>query len=76
MARREQTLYRDTSDQKIAGVCSGLAHYFDIDTALMRVIFVAMLVFGGGSAVAYILLWWLLDPAPAGYWDDDADDLQ
>jgi phage shock protein C len=74
MARREQTLYRDTSDQKIAGVCSGLAHYFDIDTALMRVIFVAMLVFGGGSALAYILLWWLLDPAPEGYWDDDADD--
>ena len=74
MARREQTLYRDTSDQKIAGVCSGLAYYFDIDTALMRVIFVAFLVLGGGSALAYILLWWLLDPAPQGYWDDETDD--
>ncbi len=74
MARRDQTLYRDTSDLKIAGVCSGLARYFDIDTSLMRVIFVALLVFGGGSALAYILLWWLLDPAPSGYWDDEADD--
>ncbi len=42
----------------------------------MRVIFIAFLVFGGGSAVAYLLLWWLLDPAPEGYWDDDTDDLQ
>jgi phage shock protein C len=74
MARRDQTLYRDTSDQKIAGVCSGLAHYFDIDTALMRVIFVAFLVFGGTSILVYILLWWLLDPAPVGYWDDDTDE--
>jgi phage shock protein PspC (stress-responsive transcriptional regulator) len=75
MGRRDVTLHRDTSDQKIAGVCSGLARYFDVDTTLVRVVFVALLVFGGGSLVAYLLLWWLLDPAPVGYWDavGDAD---
>jgi phage shock protein C len=68
MARRDAPLYRDTSDKKIAGVCSGLARYFDVDTTLVRVVFVAFLVFGGWSLVAYLLLWWLVDPAPAGTW--------
>ena len=73
MARRDRTLYRDTSDQKIGGVCSGLARYFDLDPLLVRVAFVAALVFGGGSLIAYILLWWLVDEAPAGHWDDAAE---
>ena len=70
MARRDRTLYRDTEDQKIGGVCSGLARYFDLDPLLVRVAFVATLLVGAGSLVAYVLLWWLVDPAPAGAWDE------
>ena len=70
MARRDRTLYRDTDDQKIGGVCSGLARYFDLDPLLVRVAFVAGLVFSGATLIAYLLLWWLVDPAPAGTWDD------
>jgi phage shock protein PspC (stress-responsive transcriptional regulator) len=62
MARRDVPLTRNTDDKKIAGVCSGLAEYFDLDTTLVRVVFVALLVFGGWSLVAYLLLWWLVDP--------------
>ena len=69
MARRDHPLYRDPTDKKIAGVCSGLARYFDLDTTLVRVVFIALLVFGGGSLLAYLLLWLLLDDAPPGYWD-------
>lgn len=65
MARRDQTLYRDTSDAKIAGVCSGLAKYFDIDTNLVRVGFAAFMLAGGGSVIAYLILALLLDPEPA-----------
>lgn len=72
MTRRDRTLYRDTDDQKISGVCSGLARYFDVDPLLVRVAFVATLLFGGGSLVAYLLLWWLVDPAPEGTWSDEA----
>lgn len=74
MARRDRTLYRDTDDQKIGGVCSGLARYFDLDPLLVRVAFVATLMFGGGSLIAYALLWWLVDPAPAGTWDDAGEE--
>ena len=73
MSRRERNLYRDTDDQKLGGVCSGLARYFDLDPLLVRVAFVAALVFSGVSLVAYVLLWWLVDPAPSGYWTETAD---
>jgi phage shock protein C len=73
MSRRERNLYRDSDDQKLGGVCSGLARYFDLDPLLVRVAFVAGLVFSGVSLVAYILLWWLVDPAPDGYWTEASD---
>lgn len=70
MSRRDTKLYRDTEDQKVAGVCSGLARYFDIDPILVRVLFVVFLFVGGGSLLAYLLLWWLVEPAPNGYWTE------
>mgnify|MGYP001821175214 FL=1 len=73
MTRRENKLYRDTDDQKIGGVCSGLARYFDLDPLLVRVAFVVSIVFSGVSILAYILLWWLVDPAPHGHWADTTD---
>jgi phage shock protein C len=74
MSRHERQLYRDTEDRKIGGVCSGLAHYFDLDPLLVRVAFVAALLLSGVSLVAYLLLWWLVDPAPQGYWAKTTDE--
>lgn len=39
-------LYRDPDDKVIAGVCSGLGKYFDINPAIPRVIFAAPFIFG------------------------------
>ena len=72
MSRREHQLYRDTDDQKLGGVCSGLARYFDLDPLLVRVGFVVAILLSGASILAYLLLWWLVDPAPSGYWADMA----
>lgn len=66
MARRDQTLYRDMTDAKIAGVCSGIGRYFDVDTTLVRVAFVALALSGGGGILAYAVLWYVLDEAPNG----------
>ncbi len=77
MNRRDQVLYRDTEDQKLRGVCGGLGHYFDIDTDLVRVAFVALTLVGGGGLIAYILLALLLDPAPPGYYEvEDGNGLE
>lgn len=43
-------------DKMIAGVAAGLAEYFDIDTVLMRVLFVASIFLGPGILVYIILV--------------------
>lgn len=49
-------LYRNADDKIIGGVCSGLANYFNIDPAIMRIIFV-LLFFTGPGFIIYVILW-------------------
>lgn len=51
-------LYRSTADRKIAGVCAGLAEYFNIDPIIVRLIFLILLLPGGAPGfLPYIILW-------------------
>jgi len=61
-----RTLYKDPTRKKIAGVCSGLAKYFDVDVTLVRVGFVVLTLAVATGVVAYILFWILLDNDPTG----------
>lgn len=54
---RRPNLTRDTENKKIAGVCSGLARYFDVDPVIVRVLFVVFFFVGGGALLAYLILW-------------------
>ena len=49
-------LYRSRSDRMIAGVCGGLAEYFDIDPTIVRVIAVLTIFLGSLGIWAYIIL--------------------
>jgi len=53
----ENKLYRDESRKIIGGVCAGLANYFDVDVALMRVAFVFATVVLGCGVMLYVILW-------------------
>jgi phage shock protein C len=55
--RTTPRLYRSATDKAIAGVCGGLAHYFNIDPALVRLAFVVFALAGGASVLLYIVLW-------------------
>ena len=51
-------LYRSSSDKKIAGVCGGLAEYFNIDPTIIRIVFVILLLPGGfPGLIPYVILW-------------------
>lgn len=51
-------LYRVTSEKRIAGVCSGLARYFEVDVTLVRLLVVAATLCSGGLCLlAYIAAW-------------------
>ena len=51
------TLYRSTDDRKIAGVCAGLADYFDLDPVLFRLAFLVCTWMVGMGLLAYVVLW-------------------
>jgi phage shock protein C len=50
-------LTRSTTDKKVAGVCGGLAEYFNVDSTLVRLIFVLATLMGGPGLLLYIVLW-------------------
>ncbi|MDR3351119.1 MAG: PspC domain-containing protein [Prevotellaceae bacterium] len=50
-------LYRDPDNRMLGGVCSGVAAFFNLDTLLVRIIFLVMLIFGGVGFWLYIVLW-------------------
>jgi len=55
-------LTRIKEGQIIAGVCTGLAKYFNVDVVLVRVVFVALLFAGGSGVLLYILLALIIPP--------------
>jgi len=59
-------LYRSTTDRKIAGVCGGLAEYFNIDPTIIRIIAVILLLPGAAPGLLpYIILWIVVPEKPA-----------
>lgn len=52
-----------SKDQKIGGVCAGLAEYFDLDPTLVRVGYALAAFFYGFGFVLYIILWFVM-PLP------------
>jgi phage shock protein C len=55
-------LYRSNSKKMIAGVCGGLADYFDIDVSLVRLIFVALSLVTAiiPMLIFYVIAWIIL----------------
>ncbi len=53
-------LRRSVSDRKIAGVCSGVAHYLDIDPTVVRIVWLLLVLFAGTGVLAYLVLWLVL----------------
>ena len=56
-ANNGRKFYRDADGKKLAGVCSGLAIYFDIDVLLIRLLFLVAFFFCSAGFWIYIILW-------------------
>jgi phage shock protein C len=57
-------LMRPQIGRKIAGVCVGVAEYFDIDVTLVRLMWVLAAIFGGGGLLAYLIAWIVMPSEP------------
>lgn len=48
-------LYRSDENRMLAGVCGGIAEYFDLDPTLVRLGWVVFCAMGGCGLLAYII---------------------
>ena len=60
---RKDRLFRDPYNKMIGGVCSGLAHYFDVDTVIIRLIMAVLFLMFGVGFLAYIIAWAIIPQA-------------
>lgn len=55
---------RSSTDKKIAGVCGGLAEYFDLDATIIRVVWLLAVLCAGTGVLVYLILWMVVPLAP------------
>lgn len=55
----KRKFYRLDDNYLIAGVCSGLGEYFEIEATLVRLVFVLLVLTGSGVFI-YLILWLII----------------
>jgi phage shock protein PspC (stress-responsive transcriptional regulator) len=61
--RYYRRIYRDPENRMIGGVCSGMAAYWNLDSTLVRIIFILLMIFGMAGGLIYLILWIVLPEA-------------
>ena len=52
----DKKLTKSSINRRVAGVCAGIAEYFDVDATLVRLLFVLFTFAGGPGLILYIIL--------------------
>ena len=63
----KRVLRRSTTDKWMAGICGGMAEYFQVDAALVRLVWVIGSIFCGaiiGGILVYALAWIIIPRSP------------
>ena len=64
----DKKLYRNTSNKMVAGVCSGLAEYINIDPTIVRLIW-SLIALSGAGLVAYLVAAIIIPEKPSNIID-------
>ena len=57
-------LYLSSTNKKIAGVCGGIAEYFNIDATIVRLIWLIAIFAYGTGLLAYGICWIVIPKRP------------
>lgn len=63
-------IYRSREDRLIAGVCGGIAEYFEVDPTLVRLVTLILVFAFGLSIWVYPILWLIIPERPNGKVED------
>ena len=61
-AKEVKKLVRPKKGRKLAGVCVGLANYFNVDPTIIRVFWIFLLIPGGFPGLIPYILCWIIIP--------------
>lgn len=66
MAEKVKKLYRSKKDSKMAGICGGFAKYAEMDSTVVRVLYLLLTIFTGvfPGILAYIIMIFLIPVDP------------
>lgn len=62
----KKRLHRSNENKVVAGVCGGIAEYFDMDPTLIRLAWVLFCALGGSGVLAYIIAAIIIPEKTAG----------
>ena len=61
-------IYRERFDKKLGGVCGGLSQYFQVDSSVIRMAFLALTFLSGGILLlVYLACYFLIPLGPKAY---------
>ncbi len=63
-------LYKSEKNKMICGVCGGIADYFNIDPTIIRLIMVALILFGFGTGIIIYIIAAIVMPFGSNQKDD------
>ncbi len=59
-------LYRSRTDRVLAGICSGIGVYFDIDPIIIRILWVVLTLASLGIGIITYIIAWIFIPEEPG----------
>ena len=63
MNKLSKRLHRSRK-RKLAGVCSGIADYLELDPVWIRLLWLLFTVLGGAGVFTYVIAWAIMPEAP------------
>jgi phage shock protein C len=64
MNKNIKKIYRSRTQRMLAGICGGLADYFEVDPTLVRIVFLFMLFAAGSGVLVYLVLIFIIPLEP------------
>lgn len=60
MATQQRKLFRSNSNRVFAGICGGFGEYMNIDTTIIRLVWILLTLLGGSGLFLYIVLYFII----------------
>ena len=57
-------VYRSKKNKILAGVCGGIAEYFEVDPVLVRLLLVLLVLMGFAGIILYLIAWLIMPENP------------